>query len=81
MALFACSNSKLVLGSGRPGRPEPAGPNETDATWQGELFAFTLPFGCRGWVRGSLTSNADLRWLMFTVCCIVDFCLLIHDLI
>ena len=59
-ALLACFNTKLILGTGGPGRPEPAGANETDATWQGELLGFTPVLGQRTWVRGSLTSNSDL---------------------
>ena len=60
VALFACVSTELILGVGAPGRPEPAGAHETDATRGGELFGFTHVFGCRGWVRGSLISNSDL---------------------
>ena len=60
VALFACVSTKSVLGVGAPGRPEPAGAHETDATRGRELFGFTHEFGRRGWVRGSLLSESDL---------------------
>ena len=60
VALFACVSTKLVVGSGGPGRPEPAGAPETNATQGVELSGFTHVFGRRGWVRESLISGSDL---------------------
>ena len=81
VALLACFNTKLVLGTGGSGRSEPAGANETDATWQGKLSRFTPVLRRKGWVRGSLILNSDLWRLMFVVCCIADFRGLSNDLV
>ena len=38
VALFACVSTKLILGVGAPGRPEPAGAHETNATRGRDFF-------------------------------------------
>ena len=59
VALFACVSTKLILGVGAPGRPEPAGAHETDATRGREFFGCGHVFGRRGYVGGALISNSD----------------------
>ena len=60
VALFACVNTKLILGMGAPERPEPAGAHEIDATRGRDFLGFGHVFGRRGCVRDSLISNSDL---------------------